>query len=84
MKIRFVVVMAMAVASLSACSSDPQTTTSMSSECVPTTSQDARYDNNFGPNCPKPTINPFAAVWQAMTGRPSTASASAPATRPSS
>jgi hypothetical protein len=84
MNIRFVVAIAMAVASLSACSSDPQTTTSMSSACVPMTTQGARYDNNVDPNCHKPTANPVAAVWQAMTGRPSAASASAPATRPSS
>jgi hypothetical protein len=84
MKTQLVAAVALALVSLGACSADPQTA-SMDPQCVATTVGDVSPSPGYDPgaHCNPTGSNPMTALWHAITGGPSTAQASAPATQPS-
>ena len=77
MRKQFMVIAALASASLGGCAADTQTASGgYDSKCVP---------DGYATDCPNPTgTNPIAALWTAITGGPSTAHASSHPTRPPS
>jgi hypothetical protein len=81
MKMQFMVAGTLALLSLGACSADSQTA-SMDPQCIPTTAGDVSPGANEGAHCNSTSSNPMTALWSAITGGPSTAQASAPATQP--
>jgi hypothetical protein len=85
MKMHFVAAAALALVSLGACSANPQMASANDTQCVPTTVGDVSPSPGYdvGAHCNPTGSNPFTALWTAITGGPSTAQASAPATQPS-
>jgi hypothetical protein len=84
MKMQFMAAAALALLSLGACSADPQTA-SMDRQCIPSAVGDVSPSPGYdvGAHCNPTGSNPMTALWSAITGGPSTAQASAPATQPS-
>jgi hypothetical protein len=82
---QFVVAAAFALVSLGACSADSHTA-SMDRQCIPDSAGDVSPSPGYdvGAHCNPTGSNPMTTLWTAITGRPSTAHASALATQPSS
>ena len=81
---QFMVAAALALLSLGACSADPQTA-SMNRQCIPDSAGDVSPSPGYdvGAHCNSTGGNPMTALWSTITGGPSRAQASAPATQPS-
>jgi hypothetical protein len=85
MKVQFVAAAALALASLGGCSGNSQTASAADPPCVTTggPGDGAVPPNEVSTTCPNLTgSNPIVALWSALTGGPSSARASASATRP--
>jgi hypothetical protein len=82
MKMQFIAAAALALVTLGACSGNPQTA-SMDRQCVPDSVGDVSPGAGAGSHCNPTGSNPMTALWSAITGGPSRAQASAPATQSS-
>jgi hypothetical protein len=79
MKVQLVAAAALALACLGGCSDNSQ----MTSACTPDVVGDVSPGVDVGTHCNPTSSNPMTALRSAITGGPSRAPASAPATQPS-
>ena len=85
MKMQFVAPAALALLTLGGCSANSQMASAADPPCIPTAGphDGAVPPNEVSTTCPNLTgSNPIVALWSALTGGPSSARASASATRP--